>query len=124
MARPSTLEPVWEDLQLVAKPEWGTKRVCQGCGAKFYDLNRNPIACPKCGTEFDPEALLKSRRNRSAPKPTPKEVVKPKPVPVVEDDVEVETTLGEEEEEDSVLEDASDLGDDEDVVVVSDDEED
>ncbi|HSR71240.1 MAG TPA: TIGR02300 family protein [Kiloniellales bacterium] len=108
----------------MAKPEWGTKRVCQGCGAKFYDLNRNPIACPKCGTEFDPEALLKSRRNRSAPKPTPKEEVKPKPVPAVEDDVEVETTLGEEEEEDSVLEDASDLGEDEDVVVVSDDEED
>jgi hypothetical protein len=29
-------------------------------------LQRDPIICPKCGTEFDPEAFLKSRRSRSA----------------------------------------------------------
>jgi uncharacterized protein (TIGR02300 family) len=26
----------------------GTKRVCQNCGSKFYDLNRSPITCPVC----------------------------------------------------------------------------
>jgi uncharacterized protein (TIGR02300 family) len=26
----------------------GTKRVCQNCGSKFYDLNRAPITCPIC----------------------------------------------------------------------------
>jgi uncharacterized protein (TIGR02300 family) len=26
----------------------GTKRVCQNCGSKFYDLNRSPITCPIC----------------------------------------------------------------------------
>lgn len=26
----------------------GTKRVCQNCGSKFYDLNRDPITCPIC----------------------------------------------------------------------------
>jgi uncharacterized protein (TIGR02300 family) len=36
----------------VAKPELGTKRQCQNCGAKFFDLNRDPIICPKCGTVF------------------------------------------------------------------------
>jgi uncharacterized protein (TIGR02300 family) len=36
----------------VAKPELGTKRQCQSCGAKFYDLNRSPITCIKCGAEF------------------------------------------------------------------------
>lgn len=36
----------------VAKPELGTKRLCQNCGAKFYDLNRDPILCPKCGAPF------------------------------------------------------------------------
>jgi uncharacterized protein (TIGR02300 family) len=36
----------------VAKPELGTKRLCSGCGAKFYDLNKDPILCPKCGTAF------------------------------------------------------------------------
>jgi uncharacterized protein (TIGR02300 family) len=36
----------------VAKPELGTKRLCASCGAKFYDLNKTPITCPKCGTPF------------------------------------------------------------------------
>jgi uncharacterized protein (TIGR02300 family) len=30
------------------KAERGTKRVCQSCGGKFYDLNRDPITCPLC----------------------------------------------------------------------------
>ncbi len=51
----------------MAKPEWGVKRLCQSCATKFYDLGRSPIACPQCGTRFDPEALLKSRRSRPAP---------------------------------------------------------
>jgi len=36
----------------VAKPELGTKRLCAGCGVKYYDLGKDPIACPKCGTAF------------------------------------------------------------------------
>lgn len=40
----------------VAKPELGTKRHCQGCGAKFYDLNRDPILCPRCGAPFQVSA--------------------------------------------------------------------
>lgn len=30
----------------------GTKRVCQSCGNKFYDLNRDPITCPICQAVF------------------------------------------------------------------------
>ena len=26
----------------------GTKRICQNCSAKFYDLSRSPIVCPRC----------------------------------------------------------------------------
>ena len=36
----------------MAKPELGGKHQCQNCGAKFFDLNRDPIVCPKCGTVF------------------------------------------------------------------------
>jgi uncharacterized protein (TIGR02300 family) len=36
----------------VAKPELGTKRLCPNCGAKYYDLNRDPIICPKCNALF------------------------------------------------------------------------
>ena len=30
----------------------GTKRLCQACGAKFFDMNRDKIVCPKCGSPF------------------------------------------------------------------------
>ena len=36
----------------MAKPDLGTKRQCQSCSAKFFDLNKDPILCPKCGTTF------------------------------------------------------------------------
>ncbi len=37
----------------MAKPELGTKRLCASCGAKYYDLNHDPITCPKCGAVFE-----------------------------------------------------------------------
>jgi len=46
----------------MAKPEWGVKRTCPSCGARFYDLTRNPAVCPKCGHEFDPATALKPKR--------------------------------------------------------------
>jgi uncharacterized protein (TIGR02300 family) len=109
----------------VAKPEWGTKRICPSCGARYYDLMRRPVICPKCDTPFDPEAFLRSRRTRPAA-PVEKEL---EPVGGDELDVEVEAEedaeiaveeeealpLEEGEEEDEeLLEDASELGEDED----------
>ncbi len=49
----------------MANPDLGTKQVCPHCQAKFYDLNRRPATCPKCGTEFDPEEAVRSRRVRA-----------------------------------------------------------
>jgi len=45
----------------VAKPELGGKRQCQSCGTKFFDLNRDPIVCPKCGTVFQAVAVAPAR---------------------------------------------------------------
>ena len=39
----------------MSKDKLGTKQVCPSCEARFYDLNKRPCACPKCGEEFDPE---------------------------------------------------------------------
>jgi uncharacterized protein (TIGR02300 family) len=36
----------------VTKPELGTKRLCAGCNAKFYDLLKTPIVCPMCEAVF------------------------------------------------------------------------
>ena len=52
----------------MANAELGHKQRCTSCGIKFYDLNKKPITCPSCNTEFDPESLLKSRRGRGGPK--------------------------------------------------------
>ena len=41
----------------MAKSELGTKRLCASCGAKFYDLSKDPIVCPKCETVFHPVVL-------------------------------------------------------------------
>ncbi|MBA1155899.1 TIGR02300 family protein [Microvirga mediterraneensis] len=41
----------------MAKPELGLKRQCMSCGAKFYDLNKDPAVCPKCGTVYQAVAM-------------------------------------------------------------------
>ncbi|NBP73957.1 MAG: TIGR02300 family protein, partial [Alphaproteobacteria bacterium] len=43
----------------MAKPEWGLKRTCLGCGTRFYDMKKDPIVCPSCEAEFDPLALVR-----------------------------------------------------------------
>ncbi len=49
----------------MVKPTWGIKRTCQNCAARFYDLNKAPIKCPKCGREHDREDFIKVRRGRA-----------------------------------------------------------
>jgi uncharacterized protein (TIGR02300 family) len=108
---------------MVAKPEWGTKRICPSCGTRYYDLLREPVICPNCSTPYDPEAFLKSRRARPIPAPE-KEL---EPVGAEELDTELETDEADvaeeeeavpleeaEEEDEELLEDASELGEDED----------
>ena len=119
----------------MAKPEWGIKRFCQNCGARFYDMRRDPPTCPKCGTPFTPRAVVRPRRA------TPVAVVSKVPSPAAveddlapgveipafeddvievvedegldEDDAEIEP-LKADAEEDALLEDASELGEDDD----------
>ena len=53
---------------MMAKADLGLKRTCLSCGMRYYDFNRTPIVCPGCQTEFDPEAVIRSRRGRATPK--------------------------------------------------------
>lgn len=65
----------------------GTKRTCQSseCGSRFYDLNRDPITCPICGTIYElassPMALAaaedKSPRRARKADPAPKANLEP-----------------------------------------------
>ena len=67
------------ELIVLAKAELGTKRQCQNCGAKFFDLNKDPIICPKCGTIFQGAAAA---RARPAAKPEEEETELPTPAGV------------------------------------------
>ncbi|HLQ90440.1 MAG TPA: TIGR02300 family protein, partial [Xanthobacteraceae bacterium] len=46
----------------MAKPELGTKRLCGSCAAKFYDLSKTPIVCPKCNTVLELAAVTSRGR--------------------------------------------------------------
>ena len=97
----------------MSKPEWGVKRICPSCNARFYDLKRNPIICPKCETTFDPEAHVKKRRGRP---PASETKFVPLPAELVETlELELVEELAPIDESDDVLEDTSDFGEDEDV---------
>ena len=50
----------------MAKPELGGKRQCHSCATKFFDLNKDPILCPKCGTVF-----VVAANSRTAARATP-----------------------------------------------------
>ena len=105
----------------MAKPKWGKKRTCQSCGAKYYDLKKEPPTCPKCETVFQAEAPQRGRRSRVAAK-APKIVPLPAAaaaavvaeVPdIADDEIEVDALDGDDE---ALPEDTSDLVDDDDGV--------
>ncbi len=50
----------------MAKPELGAKHQCQNCATKFFDLNRDPILCPKCGAVFVPLPVARTPARASA----------------------------------------------------------
>jgi uncharacterized protein (TIGR02300 family) len=93
----------------MAKTELGTKRVCVACNTRFYDLAKAPAICPKCGTEQPVEQprLRRPGGNVSDQKP----VKKPAPVAGGEDADLAEVEGVEDEAEEDVLEDTSDLED-------------
>ena len=106
----------------VVKAEWGSKRICPSCGARYYDLMKplGEIVCPKCSTQYDPEAFLKTRRARVAAVPekeiepiVAEEVEAVEEVEAIEEGEPVAAADGEDEEEE-LIEDASELGEDED----------
>jgi uncharacterized protein (TIGR02300 family) len=105
----------------LAKPEWGTKRICPSCGTRYYDLLREQVICPKCSTPYDPEAFLRARRSRPVA-PVEKELapvgddvdLEAEDVEVADEEEAAVLVEGDEEEEEEIIEDASELGEDED----------
>ena len=109
---------------MATKQDRGTKRTCQNdeCGARFYDLNRNPIACPICGTGY---VIASSPGAIAAVVPEEKPQRKPKkeefatansdePADEAEEalaDVDTDEDVGDEEDETFLEEEEEDGGD-------------
>jgi uncharacterized protein (TIGR02300 family) len=93
------------------KAERGTKRTCQNseCGSRFYDLNRDAITCPICGSVYElsasPVALAAASAtaaDRAARKPAkkpvyPVETAKPDDAPEAEGEDALAAVEGDEE---------------------------
>ena len=105
------------------KAERGTKRTCQNtaCGARFYDLNRDPIMCPKCSSVYSlpitaPGAGAAAEAARRARKPELVETVAGDAPEVEADEALVDVDAGDEEivagEEETFLEQEEDEGGD------------
>jgi uncharacterized protein (TIGR02300 family) len=105
---------------MMAKPELGTKRLCTDCGARFYDLNRDPVTCPKCGSQFDVASLTATRHPSAKPRG------KPEPEAAADDDQVGEPLVALEEadaEEAETGRAEPEIPDDEDLPAVEEEEE-
>jgi uncharacterized protein (TIGR02300 family) len=81
---------------MATKQARGTKRTCQNCDERFYDLQHEPIVCPFCGSKYviasSPAALaaLQAEQREQAAKKIKR------PVPVEEAEGELPAVEGEE----------------------------
>ena len=96
----------------MAKPEWGIKRTCTACSARFYDMCKDSVVCPTCGVIHEKDAAPKIRRGgKGARSEAARKVVA---VVAVGDDVDLDEPILDDEDDDALIEDASDLGEDDD----------
>jgi len=92
---------------MATKQDRGTKRTCQNgeCGARFYDLNRNPISCPTCGSAYkiasSPTAIAAVQAEEKAVRKVKKE----EPVKEVVVEGDAEEALADVEADEAVAED-------------------
>lgn len=87
----------------MVKIELGIKRVCCSCGARFYDLNKMPPVCPKCSTEQPielPRGRLPEEDNDT----------------IDNKDLDTSIDTDDDTDVDDVIEDTSDLEDDDDAI--------
>ena len=94
---------------MAPKATRGTKRTCQSCGKRFYDLAREPITCPICRAAYTiivlpPSAIRRSNKKfeHAQKAPPPVEAVKESDEEIAADEVvgEVDDTIILDDEED------------------------
>lgn len=89
----------------MGRPELGTKCACASCAERFYDLNRVPAVCPKCGATQPPAVARVARPIRAKFGGSPYLSRGPAPAALVEEDAAPPA----EDEDDEDGEDAADV---------------
>ena len=112
----------------MSNPKWGAKRQCRECGARFYDLKKTKIVCPKCAAPFKVETQSKAKRAIATPdkaevsQPAAKDPVanigeaaeSDEEKAIKELEVEIPEDGDDEDKDKNAFEDVSELGEDED----------
>lgn len=94
----------------MVKLEWGVKRTCQNCASRFYDLQRSPISCPKCGSTYEIVSGTKRTRSKGTLEAS-KMASFDTDDALLDQELDVEIDI-EESIDDDLIEDASDLDED------------
>ena len=107
----------------MSKPARGIKRVCQSCGARFYDLGRTPIVCPSCQAVYQVTQPT-SRRGERAPVPEVREKVEPEVEAVALEPETISLEEVEEPGEEAAIEDEEivDLGEEAEIPAAGEDD--
>ena len=95
----------------MGRPELGTKCACVSCAERFYDLNRVPAVCPKCGAQQPPEKPRIVRAPRSTVD-FRRPLRAPVPVAAEEEAEQVSVVDAEDEDQDDVPEVDDEIDDD------------
>lgn len=99
----------------MGKVDLGEKLTCSNCGARYYDLNKAPAECPKCGTENErPKTFRTKKTEAAAPKP-----VKETPAPTKKDsdesdDIDDIEDIETDDDDDDLMDDDTGLDDEDD----------
>jgi|HubBroStandDraft_5_1064220.scaffolds.fasta_scaffold1091255_2 uncharacterized protein (TIGR02300 family) len=98
----------------MGRPELGTKCICADCSERFYDLNRVPAVCPKCGAVQPPPKPRMARPVRDNTADSRRPFRQPSPVAVVDDAPETDVPDADvaDAEEDEGQDDAVEAEDD------------
>jgi uncharacterized protein (TIGR02300 family) len=99
----------------MGRPELGTKCICTGCSERFYDLNRAPAICPKCGAQQAPQKARAAWPVRGAAGPR-RPYRAPEPI-AADEDVAPISPADEEEDDEDVVAEPDDDDDDVEIVI-------
>ncbi len=90
----------------MGRPELGTKCTCTGCSERFYDLNRAPAICPKCGAQQTPQKARMPWPSRGAA--GPRRPYRPPEAVIADEDAAPMTAADDADEEDDAIVDSED----------------